>query len=101
MSLGLGSALTENLGVFAYGTRFRDNLVLRDDSATFGSQDKDRLDIGLRYRFSPTSMSSVCATGPLSDSCTRRWAFETIRRSPCSLVWKAASTAAIVATTTC
>jgi len=56
-ALGLGSAINENLGVFAYATRFRDNVVLRDDSATFGSQDKDRLDIGLRYRFSPTSMT--------------------------------------------
>jgi hypothetical protein len=32
-------------------------VVLRDDSATYGSQDKDRGDIGLRYRFSPTSMT--------------------------------------------
>ncbi len=56
-AMGLGSELTENLGVFAYGTRFRDNVVLRDTSGTFGSQDKDRGDIGLRYRFSPTSMT--------------------------------------------
>jgi tetratricopeptide (TPR) repeat protein len=56
-ALGLGSEITENLGLFAYGTRFRDNVVLRDDSGTFGSQDKDRGDIGLRYRFSPTSMT--------------------------------------------
>ncbi len=56
-ALGLGSELTENLGVFGYATRFRDNVVLRDDNGTVGSLDKDRGDIGLRYRFSPTSMT--------------------------------------------
>jgi tetratricopeptide (TPR) repeat protein len=56
-ALGLGSAVTENLGVFVYATRFRDNVVLRDANAAFGSQDKDRADIGLRYRFSPTAMT--------------------------------------------
>jgi len=56
-AVGLGSEVTENLGLFAYGTSFRDNLVLRDANATYGSQDKDRIDLGLRYRFSPTSMT--------------------------------------------
>jgi len=58
-ALGLGSELTENLAVFGYGTRVRNNVVFRDFSGTFGSQDKDRGDIGLRYRFSPTSMTWI------------------------------------------
>ena len=58
-ALGLGSELTENLAVFGYGTRVRNNVVFRDFSGTFGSQDKDRGDIGLRYRFSPTSVTWI------------------------------------------
>jgi tetratricopeptide (TPR) repeat protein len=58
-ALGLGSAITENLGVFGFGTSLRNNQALRDENGTFGSQDKDRLDVGLRYRFSPTSMTWV------------------------------------------
>lgn len=56
-ALGLGSDLTESLGAFGYVTRVRNNAVLRDEAETFGSQDKDRADLGLRYRWSPTSMT--------------------------------------------
>lgn len=56
-ALGLGAAVTENFGVFGFGTMLRNNTQLRDESATFGSNDKERGDLGLRYRFSPTSMA--------------------------------------------
>lgn len=56
-ALGLGSAVTENLGVFGFGTRLRDNVVHRDDEGTVASLDRDRADAGIRYRFSPTSMT--------------------------------------------
>lgn len=56
-ALGLGLQPSENLGIFGFATRFRDNVVLRDASGTFGTFDKDRGDVGLRYRFSPTSMT--------------------------------------------
>lgn len=58
-ALGLGSAVTENLGVFAFGTRLLDNVVLRDYNGTIGTLDKDRADVGARYRFSPTSMTWI------------------------------------------
>jgi Flp pilus assembly protein TadD len=56
-ALGLGSAVTENLGVFGFGTRLRNNVSLRDENGAFGSLDRDRVDAGVRYRFSPTSMT--------------------------------------------
>jgi tetratricopeptide (TPR) repeat protein len=56
-AIGLGSLLTENLGVFAYGTRILDKVVFRDYSGTIGDEGKDRIDAGARYRFSPTSMT--------------------------------------------
>ncbi len=58
-ALGLGSELTEKLAVFGFGTRFRDNVVLRDFNGTVGSFDKDRLDAGVRYRHSPWAMTWV------------------------------------------
>ena len=66
-ALGLGSAVTENLGAFAYATRLRNNIGLRDESGTFGSQDKDRGDLGFRYRFSPTSMTWIKAGATRED----------------------------------
>lgn len=56
-ALGLGSLLTEDLGVFVFGSKFLDTVVLRDYSGTSGDLDKDRIDAGVRYRFSPTSMT--------------------------------------------
>ena len=58
-ALGLGSLVTENLGLFAYGTKFRDDVVLRDLNRTIGSLDKSRVDAGASYRFSPTSMTWI------------------------------------------
>lgn len=66
-ALGLGSDLTERLGVFGYATRVRNNSTLRDAQQTFGSQDKDRADVGLRYRFSPTSMTWLKAGATRED----------------------------------
>ena len=58
-ALGLGSELTEKIAVFGFGTRFRDNVGLRDFNGTIGSFDKDRIDAGVRYRHSPWAMTWV------------------------------------------
>lgn len=58
-ALGVGSALTESLGVFGYATRLANDVVLRDFGGTVGTRNKDRGDFGLRYRTSPTSMTWV------------------------------------------
>lgn len=56
-ALGLGDQVTENIGLFAFGTKFLDEVVLRDFNRTIGTLDKDRVDAGMSYRFSPTSMT--------------------------------------------
>lgn len=56
-AVGLGIEPTASLGLFGFATSVRDNVVLRDYGGTVGSQDKERIDLGARYRFSPTSMS--------------------------------------------
>ena len=66
-ALGLGAAVTENLGVFGFGTRLRNNATLRDAAGTFASQDKDRGDVGVRYRFSPTAMTWLKAGATRED----------------------------------
>lgn len=66
-ALGLGSAITEDLGVFGFATRLRNSTNLRDFAATAGTEDKDRADLGLRYRFSPTSMTWVKAGATRED----------------------------------
>jgi tetratricopeptide (TPR) repeat protein len=58
-ALGLGTLVTENLGLFGYGTKFRDTVILRDLDSTIGATDKERADVGARYRFSPTSMTWI------------------------------------------
>lgn len=66
-ALGLGSQLTDSLGVFGFGSRVDTNIALRDESGTTGSLLKDRGDIGLRYRFSPTSMTWLKAGATRED----------------------------------
>jgi Flp pilus assembly protein TadD len=56
-ALGLGSLLTEQLSFFGYGTKYRDTITLRNSTQTEGDLDKERLDVGLNYRYSPTSMT--------------------------------------------
>jgi hypothetical protein len=56
---GFGSLLTDQLGVFAYGTKFRDTISLRDFAGTTASQNQSRVDVGASYRFGPTSMTWV------------------------------------------
>ena len=58
-AVGVGSALTENLGLFGYATRIQNGIELRDFGSTTFTRNKDRGDIGLRYRLSPTSMTWV------------------------------------------
>jgi tetratricopeptide (TPR) repeat protein len=54
---GLGSLLTEQLGVFAYATKIRDTVLLRNFASTEAFQHKERIDAGASYRFTPTSMT--------------------------------------------
>jgi len=56
-AVGLGSVPTDQLGLFLYGTKFRDVVTLQDYAGTTGSLDKSRIDGGLRWKFSPQSMT--------------------------------------------
>lgn len=56
-ALGLGTLVTDELGLFAYANKFRDSVVWRDLNSTVGGLNKERLDIGARYRFAPRSMT--------------------------------------------
>jgi tetratricopeptide (TPR) repeat protein len=56
-ALGLGTIATDSLAVFAYATKIHDSVVLRDLNGTIGDLEKERLDVGLRYRFAPRSMT--------------------------------------------
>jgi Flp pilus assembly protein TadD len=56
-ALGLGSLLTEQLSFFGYGTKYRDTVTLRNLTQTEGDLDKERLDVGLNFRYSPTTMT--------------------------------------------
>jgi tetratricopeptide (TPR) repeat protein len=56
-ALGLGTIATDELGLFAYASKFRDSVVLRDFNSTVGILDKGRVDLGMRYRFAPRSMT--------------------------------------------
>ena len=56
-AFGLGSVPTDQLGLFVYGTKFRDVVTLQDYAGTTGTLDKSRIDAGLRWKFSPQSMT--------------------------------------------
>jgi tetratricopeptide (TPR) repeat protein len=56
-AVGVGSLLTEQLGVFGYTTKIRDTVLLRNLTGTEGDLSKDRTDVGASFRFSPTSMT--------------------------------------------
>src|SRR5439155_11367879 len=42
---------------FGYGTKYRDTVTLRNFTQTEGDLHKERLDVGLNFRSSPTSMT--------------------------------------------
>ncbi|MCC6196587.1 MAG: FecR domain-containing protein [Burkholderiales bacterium] len=56
-AFGLGAVPTDQMGLFAYGTKFRDVVTLNDYAGTTGSLDKSRIDAGLRWKFTPQSMT--------------------------------------------
>lgn len=58
-AVGTGTLVTEQLGLFAYGTKLRDNVILRNFTGTEGNLDKERVDAGASFRFSPTSISWI------------------------------------------
>lgn len=58
-TLGLGTLVTEELGLFAYGTKFRYEQVQRELDRASGDFDKARIDVGARWRFSPTATTWV------------------------------------------
>ena len=56
-ALGAGSLVTEQLGLFGYGTKIRETAILRNQTRTEGDLTKDRTDVGASFRFAPTSMT--------------------------------------------
>jgi Flp pilus assembly protein TadD len=56
-AFGLGSVPTEQLGLFVYGTKFRDVVTLDDYAGTNAALDKSRIDAGFRWKFTPQSMT--------------------------------------------
>jgi len=56
-ALGVGSLVTEQLGLFGYTTKIRDTVILRNFTNTEGDLRKERADVGASFRFSPTSMT--------------------------------------------
>ncbi|HWZ71799.1 MAG TPA: tetratricopeptide repeat protein [Casimicrobiaceae bacterium] len=58
-ALGAGSLVTEQLGLFAYATKIRDRVTLRNFTSTEGDLKKDRADVGASFRFSPTSITWI------------------------------------------
>ncbi len=58
-AVGAGSLVTEQLGIFAYTTKIRDTVVLRNFTSTEGNLDKERVDAGASFRFSPTSITWI------------------------------------------
>lgn len=56
-AFGLGAVPTDQMGLFAYGTKFRDVVTLNDFAGTTGKLDKSRIDAGFRWKFTPQSMT--------------------------------------------